>query len=127
MSASAEARMPGSGPDGPLAGGWREAAAQAQRPALPRGRVVVSCKAPFGVGGLGRHLREIVDALAAAEQPATCICDSTRASSSGTALRSARHMLGIPYLTTALRTLPIPSSVGVRALAAALEFDAYAA
>jgi glycosyltransferase involved in cell wall biosynthesis len=127
MSASAEARAPGSRPDGPLAGEWREAAAQAQRAALPRGQVVVSCKAPLGVGGLGRHLSEIVDALAASEQPTTCICDSTRASASGAARRSARHMLGIPYLTTALRTLPIPSSVGVRARAAALEFDAYAA
>jgi glycosyltransferase involved in cell wall biosynthesis len=127
MSASAEAHLPGSRPDGPLGREWREAAARAQRAALPAGRVAVSCMAPLGVGGLGRHLSEILEALAADEQPTSCICESTRASASGAARRSPRHMLGIPYLTNVLRTLPIPTSVGVRAHAASVEFDAYAA
>lgn len=43
--------------------GWREQRERAQVAALPRGRVRVSCSAPLGSGGLGRHLQEIVAAL----------------------------------------------------------------
>jgi glycosyltransferase involved in cell wall biosynthesis len=107
---------------------WRERASREQRAALVAGRVVVSCSAPLGSGGLGRHLLEIVDALARGEQPTVCICASTRASGSGSELRSPRHKLGIPYLTKLLRAVPaLPTSVAVRARAAMVEFDAYAA
>ena len=58
-------------PFGATARGARE---RTQDGALPRGRVVVSCSAPFGSGGLGRHVREIVDTLDRAGQPSTCIC-----------------------------------------------------
>jgi glycosyltransferase involved in cell wall biosynthesis len=30
---------------------------------MPSGRVLVSCPAPYGVGGLGRHLKEVCEAL----------------------------------------------------------------
>ncbi len=52
-----------SGAPAPLEDGWRERAAERQQDALPQGRVVVSCPAPLDSGGLGRHLREILDAL----------------------------------------------------------------
>ena len=41
----------------------RERAERAQEAALPEGRVVVSCSAAPGSGGLGRNLSEIVAAL----------------------------------------------------------------
>ncbi len=119
--------MPSSRPGGPLGGEWREAAQRAQRAALADGRVVVSCDAPLGAGGLGRHLQEILDALARGEQPTVCICDSTRASASPAAHQPPRHALGLPYLIELLRALPLPTSVGVRMKAAMVEFDAYAA
>ncbi len=50
-------------PQGPLDPGWRAAALGAQSLALPGGHVSVSCPAPLGVGGLGRHLEEIAEAL----------------------------------------------------------------
>jgi glycosyltransferase involved in cell wall biosynthesis len=56
---------------------WRASAQRLQEQALPSGRVVVSCSAPFGAGGLGRHLEEIAAALARSGQETTCICQST--------------------------------------------------
>jgi glycosyltransferase involved in cell wall biosynthesis len=56
--------------------GWRSDTERAQAAALPRGRVVVSCSAPFGAGGLGRHVKEIAETLDRAEQPSVCICGS---------------------------------------------------
>jgi glycosyltransferase involved in cell wall biosynthesis len=112
---------------GPLDRCWREAAAAAQCAVLPRGRTVVSCMAPLGGGGLGRHLGEILDALARAGQAAECICSSTRDAASGASARSPRHALAVPYLASVLRVTALPTSVGVRARAAAVEFDAYAA
>jgi glycosyltransferase involved in cell wall biosynthesis len=53
----------------PLDSGWRERAHRAQEQALPRGRVVVSCQAPPGRGGIGRHVQEILEALERAGQP----------------------------------------------------------
>src|SRR3982074_2196837 len=55
---------------------WRARAALAQEEALPEGPVVVSCPAPFGVGGLGRHLHEGVDALERRGQDVTYICEA---------------------------------------------------
>ncbi len=108
-------------PGGPVDPSWRQAAERVQQAALPSGRAVVSCTAELGNGGLGRHLQEIVDALARNQQSTACIYGSTRASP------APRHRLGIPYLTTVLRALSLPTSVGVRTRAAMSEFDAYAA
>lgn len=44
-----------------------------QERALPAGRVLVSCSAPLGQGGLGRHLQEILDALGRRGSQAACI------------------------------------------------------
>jgi glycosyltransferase involved in cell wall biosynthesis len=55
---------------------WRARAVDAQLAVLPAGRIAVSCPAPFGTGGLGRHLEEIADAIGAVgEQPAACMCE----------------------------------------------------
>ena len=57
MTASTESSVAADRGDGPLSASWREARLRAQEAALPAGRVVVSCSAPLGAGGLGRHLR----------------------------------------------------------------------
>ena len=71
-----------------------------QERALPSGRVVVSCPAPYGVGGLGRHLQEIVEALERGGSQPTCLCES-----GGTATSPGRRGIGMPELTRALRPL----------------------
>jgi len=52
-------------------------ALRVQAEAMPQGRVLVSCPAPYGKGGLGRHLQEIMQALERRGEPGTCICNST--------------------------------------------------
>ena len=69
------------------------AAESAQEAAMPSGQVVVTCPAPRG-GGLGRHLREILEALDRRQQPVS-ICGILRAP------RKPWH----PALTTALAPL----------------------
>jgi glycosyltransferase involved in cell wall biosynthesis len=65
----AEARF-----EGQLGAGWRAAREAVQEQVLPTGQVVVSCPAPFGAGGLGRHLKELTDALDRRGPGAMCIC-----------------------------------------------------
>jgi glycosyltransferase involved in cell wall biosynthesis len=60
--------------DSPIDAGWRAERERIQEAAMPGGRVVVSCPAPYGAGGLGRHLKEIVDALERRGQAPDCIC-----------------------------------------------------
>jgi glycosyltransferase involved in cell wall biosynthesis len=118
--------VPDSAPPKPFGADWREAAARAQQAALPVGSVAVSCSAPLGAGGLGRHLSEILDALARGGRPAACVCGD--ADAAGAARRApARHRLGIPYLSRELERLPLPVPPGVRTRAFMVEFDAYAA
>jgi glycosyltransferase involved in cell wall biosynthesis len=68
--------MPIKGQRTPLDASWRTRAQLAQEAVLPAGSVVVSCWAPLGVGGLGRHLQEIIDALARRGQTAAWIGES---------------------------------------------------
>ncbi len=60
---------------------WRAQAHTAQEEGLPSGSVLVTCGAPLGEGGLGRHLQEILDALARRGQAGTCVSSSTPAAS----------------------------------------------
>ncbi len=60
---------------GQLDASWRGERERIQEEALPPGRVVVSCSTPLGVGGLGRHLQEAMDALARRGAAGACICD----------------------------------------------------
>jgi glycosyltransferase involved in cell wall biosynthesis len=43
---------------------------------MPPGRVAVSCSAPFGAGGLGRHLQELVEALRRGGRETACVCEA---------------------------------------------------
>jgi glycosyltransferase involved in cell wall biosynthesis len=52
---------------------WRAEAERAQEQALPSGSVVVSCSAPLGGGGLGRHAKEIMAALERRGQPGSFV------------------------------------------------------
>jgi glycosyltransferase involved in cell wall biosynthesis len=61
----------------PLDAAWRARAMAAQDAALPHGRVVLSCPAPFGGGGLGRHLGELDAALARGASERVCICEAS--------------------------------------------------
>jgi glycosyltransferase involved in cell wall biosynthesis len=121
MTASIEAGATGVVADGENLSRWRERAALEQEAALPHGAVTVSCSAPLGSGGLGRHLQEILDALARREQPRFCISGSTRA---GGEHASAGARTGL--LARAL-SLPSPLTPAVRARASASEFDTFAA
>jgi glycosyltransferase involved in cell wall biosynthesis len=102
---------------------WRAAVAEAQERVLPSGRVVVSCSAPLGEGGLGRHLREVVDALARSGQPTVCICGSDRAP----ATRRGYHRAYRRAVSAALAVPPLRLAAARRELAYSREFDAYAA
>jgi glycosyltransferase involved in cell wall biosynthesis len=115
-------------PAGPLGTTWRLETAKAQEKGLPSGGTTVSCSAPYGMGGLGRHLKEVVDALGRSGRPVTRICGSTRAAASASERdMSPRHVLAIPYLKAVLPLLPVPASPGWRTRAFMVEFDAYAA
>jgi glycosyltransferase involved in cell wall biosynthesis len=108
---------------------WRAQAGHEQESALPSGPVTVTCSAPLGTGGLGRHLQEIVDALGRRGQQSFCISGSTRAAEAGGAGREGggvgRGAGGRGAL--AARALQLPLTPGARARISAGEFDAYAA
>lgn len=110
----------------PLGADWRARVASAQEAAVPSGGVTISCSAPFGVGGLGRHLQEVAAALSRRGQRPAIVCGSDRAAPSGAA-RAPRHPLGVPYLFDVLSALPLPTSPGITTRAFMAEFDAYAA
>jgi glycosyltransferase involved in cell wall biosynthesis len=108
--------------DGPLGAGWRARSEAAQEAVLPSGRVVVSCAAALDAGGLGRHTREIVDALDRRGQPNVCICGSNLASHP----LSSGRMSPTPRLVSTLAPLA-RLSPGWRIWAARVAFDADAA
>ncbi len=56
--------------EGASGAAWRAAQLAEQQRSLPRGQAVVSCSAPPGAGGLGRHAREIAQALERGGEPA---------------------------------------------------------
>jgi glycosyltransferase involved in cell wall biosynthesis len=126
MTASAEAGALEDRTGHPCDADWRAAASRAQVAGMPSGRVVVSCAAPRGVGGLGRHLDEIAGTLERLGQPVACI-SSSEAESSPPATRRSRRRLGAHVLSGALGALPVPVSPGLRARAFVTEFDADAA
>jgi len=81
--------------------------------------VVVSCGVPFGGGGLGRHLQEIVEALDRLGQQRIYICSSDHIASKHSRLR-------VPGAATLLGPLA-NLSPGRRLRKARVQFDAYAA
>ncbi|HUN78797.1 MAG TPA: glycosyltransferase family 4 protein [Solirubrobacteraceae bacterium] len=69
---------------------WRAATERAQESVLPDGRVLVSCDAPLGGGGLGRHMQEIYDALLRRGCEARYICEDVLPSLAATGRRDLR-------------------------------------
>jgi glycosyltransferase involved in cell wall biosynthesis len=114
MTASTEAPASDSPAGRPCDANWRARAALVQEAGMPSGHAVVSCAAPRGVGGLGRHLDEILGTLARVGEQATCICTSGDE-------RSRPRFTGV---SRALGALPVPVSPGMRARVFASEFDA---
>jgi glycosyltransferase involved in cell wall biosynthesis len=102
---------------------WRERVAGEQERALPDGAVTVSCSAPVGTGGLGRHLEELLDALERRGSAASSISAADRAGGAPASRRRPRATA----LAGAAMKLPIPLTPGLLARASASEFDAYAA
>lgn len=109
-----------------LSAGWREGALRAQEAALPAGRVAVSCSAPLGGGGLGRHVAELAAALDRVGRPGECLTGSSRGAPSS-ALRGWAPAGERPRANGALARVPLPISPGVRTRAFMADFDAYAA
>ncbi|HEX3911264.1 MAG TPA: glycosyltransferase family 4 protein [Solirubrobacteraceae bacterium] len=96
-------------PGGPLGPVWREAAERTQRDVLAQGATVVTCSAPLGAGGLGRHLSEILDAVERGGRPPQNVSGWS------------------PPLSRALGRLRIPVSPGMRTRLFMGEFDVHAA
>ncbi|MFI4977188.1 MAG: glycosyltransferase family 4 protein [Solirubrobacterales bacterium] len=90
---------------------------------MPTGRAAVSCSAPLGVGGLGRHFEEVVGALERREQPAVRISGSERESESA----HPRRGEAIFSRARGLARLLAPRSPGARTRDFMVEFDRYAA
>ncbi len=119
MTASAERTAAPT--DGPLGSRWRASREREQEAALPSGRVVVSCAAPLGAGGLGRHTQELLAALERRGQPGVCICGSNIDSHPPTA-PLARPLRLLPRLAPLTRRSP-----GWRVWASRVVYDAEAA
>jgi glycosyltransferase involved in cell wall biosynthesis len=118
-----EPRAPEDGSRRALGPDWRAEALRRQEAALPSGRFVVSCSAPPGVGGLGRHFNEIVDALARRGQTTVCIDGSGDEPLPG----SRRFQPRRPSASKVLARLPMRFSAATRLWAHYVDFDAYAA
>jgi glycosyltransferase involved in cell wall biosynthesis len=127
MTASTESGVAANQGDGGLSAGWREKALRVQEAALPPGRVVVSCSAPLGGGGLGRHLGEIAGAFERVGRAGEILSGSSRGAPPTTAMRAWAPAGERPRANGALARLPLPISPGVRTRAFMADFDAYAA
>ncbi len=92
---------------------------------MPVGRVAVTCSAPLGSGGLGRHLQEILDAIARRGQEASCVCASSDAGGDRASLRSRLRVAPTQLLTRALGS-GVPMTAAIRASGSARAFDAHA-
>ncbi len=125
MTASADAPTPGLDSATFFDAGWRARAEQAQEAVMPSGDALITCSAPLGLGGLGRHLLELAEALERRGEPTRCICASER--DPGARVSRAKLALADPTSLLAALPLPIPLSPGLRTRAFAVEFDTYAA
>lgn len=111
--------------DGPFGTSWRAQREALQQGLMPSGQVVVSSPAPFGAGGLGRHLKEIADAIDRGGQPAICMCGEARGHMSGSC-SSLHHELRVSGLATSLGRLT-RFSPAWNSLRRSIAFDGYAA
>jgi glycosyltransferase involved in cell wall biosynthesis len=104
-------------------GRWRERTQAEQEQGLPEGTVTVSCSAPVGTGGLGRHLQELREALGRRGQACHLISGADR----GSRASPAADRRGREGLAARALKLPLPLTPALRARASAAEYDAYAA
>jgi glycosyltransferase involved in cell wall biosynthesis len=104
--------------------GWREATQRRQEEALDGrdGRVVLTCSAQLGRGGLGRHAAEIFEALQRRGQQPACVCGGDPNARVSTPRRMLRRALNAP-----LALPPLHLAAGQRALLYSRRFDRYAA
>jgi glycosyltransferase involved in cell wall biosynthesis len=112
-------------PAEPLGASWRATRERAQEQVLPSGEVVVSCPAPFGAGGLGRHLKEVADAVDRRGPPATCMCGVALGHMSASA-SPLHHELEVTGLVASLGRLTRFSPAWAN-LRRSVAFDGYAA
>jgi glycosyltransferase involved in cell wall biosynthesis len=91
---------------GGLNDAWRAARARAQERELPPGRVLVSCPAPYGGGGLGRHLLETVEALGRRGATPRFICDPPAALPGAVAPPAGRPVSAERVIAPLLRFSP---------------------
>lgn len=103
---------------------WRAQREKLQEAEMPDGGVVVTCGAPFGSAGLGRHLQEIAEALERRGQEPILICRSSppMAPSAG----APRELAG-RAATRAIGPLTRLLSPGRNTWKVRVEFDTYAA
>jgi glycosyltransferase involved in cell wall biosynthesis len=80
MTASTSRSSTERAPASALDAEWRIARERHQEAALAGGSTVVSCSATPGQGGLGRHLREVLDALERCGERFVCAAPATRVS-----------------------------------------------
>ena len=80
---------------------WRTQVLRRQREALPAwDRVTITCTAPLGGGGLGRHLEELARSFATGGTSVRCVCEG----SSGLPAAGVDELV-VPLPTTAVRAL----------------------
>jgi glycosyltransferase involved in cell wall biosynthesis len=126
MTARAESSTPAGKAPIVLGDRWRAQAERAQEAGMPSGRVVVSCPARSGIGGLGRHLQEISEALDRREQPRVLIGESTPEDASAPSHGGVRAREPAAALAAALA--PVARfSPAWRIWCDSVSFDAYAA
>ncbi len=119
---SAEQPRSAGTPRGPLDAEWRATRERLQEAALRPGPTVVSCAAPLGRGGLGRHLQETLDALGRRGEQASCLCEPFDPAGSAAAWTGLGTRAGLWAAAPAARLSP-----GWRAWRTCVAFDAAAA
>ena len=92
---------------------------------MPPGQVVVSSPAPFGAEGLGRNLKELVDALDRRAPPAICMCGLARPNQT-LPPSPLRHELPVSRLASSLGPATRFSPAWSK-LRQSVAFDSYAA
>jgi glycosyltransferase involved in cell wall biosynthesis len=101
---SAEPGLSGRARPSTLDDRWRAGRLLAQEQALPSGSTVVSCPAPYGAGGLGRHAQEAMEALERRGQRVSYISDADRRAASRTS--GPRAALARATVGTLIRPFP---------------------
>lgn len=118
----ASARPPGR--EGRLGPDWRTCAKREQRAALPSGPTFVSSTGPYGNGGLGRHLAELVETLRDMRSLAGYVTPGPKPQD----LNQCGETLQVPRLArTLLKTPPVRFSPGWRSFLGNAIFDRVAA